>query len=108
MFNIDLSSKRAKLALRFFTYGVMTVVSAVLTAFLVLVALGYRLDKDLIFSQGGLVQFLSTPDSASVAIDGKLQGFHTPDKANLGAGRHSITMNLNGYHTWNKTVDLAP
>ena len=106
MFNVDLSSKRAKLALRFFTYGVMTVVSAVLTAFLVLVALGYRLDKNFNFSQGGLMQFRSTPDSAAVTIDGKLQGFHTPDKANLGAGRHTVTMSLDGYHTWSKTVDL--
>ncbi len=108
MFTIDLSSKRAKLAIRFFTYGVMTVASVVLTAFLVFVALGYRLDKNFTFSQGGLVQFLSTPDSASVTIDGKLQGFHTPDKANLAAGQHTITMGLNGYHNWSKTVSLAP
>jgi hypothetical protein len=80
MFNPDLSSKRAKLALRFFTYGVMTVASAVLTAFLVFVALGYRLDKDFNFSQGGLVQFRSFPNSANVTVDGKVQNFHTPDK----------------------------
>jgi len=108
MFNVDLSSKRAKLALRFFTYGVMTVASAVLTAFLVLVALGYRLDKNFTFSQGGLVQFNSTPDNASVTVDGKLQGFHTQGKVNLAAGQHSVTMSLNGYHTWSKNVDLAP
>lgn len=108
MFNLDLSSKRAKLALRFFTYGVMTVASAVLTAFLVLVALGYRLDKNLTFSQGGLVQFNSTPNSAAVTIDGKLQGFHTPDKANMATGQHSVTMSLDGYHSWSKTVNVAP
>ena len=94
--------------MRFFTYGVMTVVSALLTTFLVLVALGYRLDKGFTFSQGGLVQFLSTPDNASLTIDGKLQGFRTPNKANLAAGSHTITMSLSGYHTWGKTVDLAP
>lgn len=108
MFNIDLSSKRAKLAIRFFTYGVMTVATVVLTAFLVLVALGYRLDKNFTFSQGGLVQFNSTPDNASVTIDGKVQSFHTQDKTNLAAGQHTISMSLDGYHTWSKTVDLAP
>jgi hypothetical protein len=108
MFNLDLSSKRAKLALRFFTYGVMTVASAVLTAFLVFVALGYRLDKDFNFSQGGLVQFRSTPDNAAITIDGKTQSIHTPDKMNLNAGQHTFTMSLNGYHTWTKTTDLAP
>lgn len=105
---IDLSSKRAKLALRFFTYGVMTVATIVLTVFLVFVALGYRLDKNFTFSQGGLVQFNSTPNNASVTIDGKLQSFRTQDKANLAAGPHSINMSLDGYHTWSKTVDLAP
>lgn len=108
MFNQDFSSKRTRLALRFFTYGVMTVATVVLTVFLVLVALGYRLDKDLTFSQGGLVQFRSTPSGAVVSIDGKKQGFTTPNKANLAAGGHSVSMELNGYRSWGKTVDLAP
>jgi hypothetical protein len=108
MFNLDFSSKRAKLAVRFFTYGVMTVASVVLTILLVFVALGYRLDKDFSFSQGGLVQFRSLPDNAAVDIDGKKQDFNTPNKVNLAAGSHTVSMSLNGYHTWSKTVDLAP
>jgi hypothetical protein len=107
MFNLDLSSKRAKLAIRFFTYGVMTVASVVLTVLLVFVALGYRLDKGFTFSQGGLVQFRSLPDGASVTIDGQLQ-FNAPNKSNLAAGTHNFTMALAGYHTWSKTADLAP
>ncbi len=108
MFNHDFSSKRAKLALRFFTYGVMTVATVILTAFLVLVALGYRLDKDFSFSQGGLVQFRSLPSGANVTIDNKKQDFNTPNKANLAAGQHTVGMQLNGYVPWGKTVDLAP
>lgn len=108
MFNIDFSSKRAKLAIRFFTYGVMAVTSVILTALLVLVALGYRLDRNFNFSQGGLVQFRSFPESADVTIDGSKQSLHTPDKANLAAGTHSVSMSLDGYNSWNKTVELAP
>jgi hypothetical protein len=108
MFDIDFSSKRAKLAVRFFTYGVMAVASVVLTVLLVLVALGYRLDRNLNFSQGGLVQFRSFPDGADVIIDGNKQSFHTPDKANLFAGTHSVSMSLDGYSAWNKTIELAP
>lgn len=107
MFDFNLSSKKTRIALRFFTYGVMTVASAVLTTLLVFVALGYRLDKNFNFSQGGLVQFRSSPNDASVTIDGKLQSFRTPDKTNLPAGQHSVTMQHDGYHTWSKTVDLA-
>lgn len=108
MFDIDYSSKRAKLAIRFFTYGVMAVVSAVLTTLLVLVALGYRLDRNFNFSQGGLVQFRSYPSSAEITIDGHKQNFNTPASANLAAGKHSITMDLAGYRSWSKAVDLAP
>lgn len=107
MFNYDFSSKRAKLAIRFFTYGVMAVASIVLTVLLVLVALGYRLDRNFNFSQGGLVQFHSFPDGATIAIDGKRQSIRTPDKANLPAGNHTYSMDLAGYRTWSKTTDLA-
>src|SRR6266496_444182 len=108
MFDIDFASKRARLAIRFFTYGVMAVASVVLTALLVLVALGYRLDRNFTFTQGGLMQFRSFPDSADVFIDGKRQSFHTPDKANLTAGNHAVTMSLNGYRSWTKQITLAP
>ncbi len=108
MFDIDFSSKRARLAIRFFTYGVMAVTSAVLTALLVLVALGYRLDRNFNFSQGGLVQFRSFPDSADVTIDGKKQSFHTPDKLNMPAGAHTVSLSLSGYRPWSKAVNLAP
>ena len=107
MFDFDLKAKRTKLALRFFTYGVMTVASVVLTVILVFIALGYRLDNNFNFSQGGLVQFRSAPQNATVTIDGKVQSFHTPDKINLPAGQHAFTMQLDGYHIWNKSVDLA-
>lgn len=107
MFNYDFSSKRAKLAIRFFTYGVMAVASIVLTVLLVLVALGYRLDRNFNFSQGGLVQFRSFPDGAAITVDGKRQSIRTPDKTNLPAGNHTYSMDLDGYHSWAKTADLA-
>jgi hypothetical protein len=107
MFDFDPDSKRVKLALRFFTYGVMTISTVVISTILVFVALGYRLDRDFHFTQGGLVQFRSTPVNASVTIDGALQGFHTPDKLNMAAGKHTVAMGLDGYQAWNKSFNLA-
>jgi hypothetical protein len=107
MFNIDFSSKRAKLALRFFTYGVMTISTVVITTIMIFFALGYRLDKDFNFAQGGLVQFKTFPESADVYIDGQKQSSRTPSKANLFAGQHTVSMSLQGYHEWTKTFDLA-
>lgn len=108
MVHIDFSSKRAQLALRFFTYGVMTLATIVLTIIVVLVSLGYRLESNFSFSQGGLVQFHSSPNGADVTIDGKKQNFRTPNKANLTAGVHTVRMSLAGYRDWQKTIELAP
>jgi hypothetical protein len=63
MFPISLKSKKAKLALRFFTYGVMTLATVLLTTLAVFYALGYRFNRDTFtFEQGGLVQFRSSCD----------------------------------------------
>jgi hypothetical protein len=108
MIHIDLSSKRARLALRFFTYGVMTLATILLTIAAVFYAMGYRFNQnDLTFEQGGLIQFRSVPANAQVVVDDKLQDFSTPGRANLGAGTHTIKMQLNGYRTWQKTVTLG-
>lgn len=107
MFSVDLSSKRSKLAIRFFTYGVMTVATLVISAVCLLLALGYRFnDASLSFEQGGLIQFRSTPQDALITVDGKQQNFTTPGKLTVMAGRHDITMQLDGYRDWSKTIDI--
>lgn len=109
MFHIDLSSKRARLALRFFTYGVMTLATILLTVMAVFYAMGYRFDQnDLTFEQGGLLQLRSLPPSAQVVVDGKTQNFTTPGRINLRAGTHVVQMQMAGYRVWQKTVSLAP
>lgn len=108
MFDIDFSSKRAKIALRFFTYGVMTVATLVISTILVFFALGYRLDRNFNFTQGGLVQFRSFPENAEVSVNGKKESFKTPGKLNLPAGRHSASMSMQGYHTWSKNFSVDP
>jgi hypothetical protein len=109
MFTIDLSSKRARLAIRFFTYGVMTLATILLTALAVFYAMGWRFNQnDLSFEQGGLLQFISSPRGAQVVIDDKIQSFTTPGRINFGAGNHTAKIQLNGYHTWQKSFSLSP
>ena len=105
---IDLSTRKARLALRFFTYGVMTLATVVLTTLAVFYALGYRFDQAKGFEQGGLMQFRSAPDSAQVYVNGKKQDFTTPGRANLPSGSYVVEMHKAGYQTWKKAVDLAP
>lgn len=107
---VDLSSnKRAQLALRFFTYGVMTIATIVLTVMAIFYAMGYRFNQNsLAFEQGGLMQFRSTPEGAQVLVDGKLQPARTPGRAHVAAGSHTIEMRSDGYRSWRKTVDVNP
>ncbi|HSE61152.1 MAG TPA: PEGA domain-containing protein [Candidatus Saccharimonadales bacterium] len=107
--SLRLKSKRAQLALRFFTYGVMTLATVVLTTLAIFYAMGFRFNNETNqFDQGGLIQFRSTPPGANVLVDGKQQTIKTPDRLNLAAGTHDVTMRLNGYREWKRTVSLAP
>jgi hypothetical protein len=109
MFPDLFKTKRAQLALRFFTYGIMTLATIVLTALAIFYAMGYRLNQDsLVFEQGGLVQFRSTPEGATVTIDGAAQNFKTPGRANVPSGVHTIAMKIDGYREWRRTVTVAP
>ena len=108
MITLDPSSKPYRLALRFFSYGAMTVVTVIGTIVLVFFAMGYRFDTNFHFAQGGLVQFNSFPSGASLVVDGKKQSFPTPGSANFSVGGHAISLSLAGYDTWDKTISLAP
>lgn len=106
---IDFSSKKVQLALRFFTYGVMTVSTVILTILAIYYAMGYRLNQSgLVIEQGGIIEFRSEPSGADVAVDGKPTGRQTPGRAYVGPGEHTARMQLNGYRTWEKTVSLLP
>jgi hypothetical protein len=107
--SLRLKSKRAQLALRFFTYGVMTLATVDLTTLAIFYAMGFRFNQDTKqFDQGGLIQFRSTPDGATIIIDDKQQSIRTPNRANLPAANHDIVMRLSGYREWKRTVSLAP
>jgi hypothetical protein len=104
MFSIDLESKRTRLAIRFFTYGVMTVATIVISAVALLFALGYRFDNDnLTFEQGALLQFRSVPEGADVFVNGKKRE-KTPSKLTVAAGQHNVHMKLRGYHDWSTSA----
>lgn len=101
-------SKRKQLALRFFTYGVMTLAVAVISVICLLFVLGYRFSLEGYLEQRALLQFRSTPNSATVLIDDKPIGVTTPGKKRQAPGEYDVRMELEGYHDWEKKVDLTP
>lgn len=87
----------------------MTVSVISLVTVLVFVMRGYQFNEDQgQIVQGGLVQFDSVPSGANVTIDGAEFKSYTPSKTIIASGQHTITMNREGYMTWQKTVDVMP
>ena len=84
-------------------YTLMTLSVIVVVAILILVMLGYRLNRTTgTLEQGGLVQLNSTPSGANLMINGTRLGATTSTKTTLAPGSHSITMSRSGYTPWQK------
>ena len=102
------SPRKQKLALMF-SYGAMTLAVVLISAVCILLVLGYRFDfKRGDVEQGALLQLRSFPVNASITLDGEVLSFRTPGKRNVSAGQHKVTMQLNGYQTWQKTFTTDP
>jgi len=96
-------SKRKKIALRFFSYGVMTLATIVISFICILLILGYQFDLQKgTVAQGALLQFRSFPSGATIKLDDRTLGFKTPGKENVDAGKHSVSMTRSGYREWSK------
>ncbi|EDK72692.1 PEGA domain protein [candidate division TM7 genomosp. GTL1] len=102
-------SKRRQVALRFFTYGVMTVAVVVISIICILFVLGYRFDQSSgRVEQRALLQLRSFPSNAAMTLDGSQLGFRTPGKRTVSAGKHSVVMKLDGYRDWRKDFMIQP
>jgi hypothetical protein len=100
-------SKQKQIAMRFFIYGLMTVGVLTLATALLLFMLGFRFDtKDGKVEQVGFVQYISTPDQATVEVDGKALGPKTSTKSSVQPGSHEFVMWRQGYETWRKTLSI--
>ena len=100
-------SKERQRVLRVLVYGVMTAVVLFLVTTLVFIMLGYRFNRETsTIEQGGLVQFNTRPDSASVTIGTAKLSNRTPSKITVNPGSYNVKMEKKGYYTWNKFADV--
>jgi hypothetical protein len=100
-------SPRKQKVILYFTYGVMTMAVALISAISILLVLGYRFDlKSGDVEQGALLQFRSYPSGASIKMDGEQLSFATPGKKGVEVGKHTVLMELPGYQTWRKSFTV--
>ena len=101
-------SKRTQLIQRITIYTVMSVSVIVLVAILVFFMLGYQINRtDGKIEQGGLVQFNTQPAGADIKIDGITLGTRTAARKTMNTGQHAISMERQGYKTWQKSVEVT-
>lgn len=84
----------------------MTVAVFMLAGLSLFLVLGYSLDNKGRAEQGGLIQYRSFPDGATVTLDGVPQSANTPSKSGANAGQHAVTMERKGYRGWSKQFML--
>ena len=102
-------SKRRQRAQLMFVYSLMVLAVVSLVAILVLLVQGYRFNQfDGKIEQGGLIQFRSRPDGAAVLLDGMPLANKTPSKLTVSAGSHMVTIQRDGYTTWQKNIIVKP
>src|SRR5688572_10014936 len=106
MLQIDIESNRFRRAIRFFTYGLMSMATIVLTTLVILLAMGYRFDRDQFgVIREGLLQLASHPVDVRYKINGKDYKKLTPNKQTLPAGSYTIELSQDGYRSWQKQLD---
>lgn len=106
MVHIDSESKRFKNAIRFFTYGVMTCAIIVLSALVILLALGYRFSANGNVVRDGLLQLAAHPENPHYTVNGKQYKNLTPAKLTLRAGTYSVSLWLDGYRPWQRHITV--
>ncbi len=99
--------RRDDIILRTLTYIFMTIAVIALALVCLFIVLGYSIDKKTGSPrQGGLIQFRSFPEGATVNLDSQMQSFKTPGKATTDAAQHSVTMSKTNYRLWDKSFKL--
>ena len=102
-------SRRQQIALRSFTYGMMTIAVLFGVIFSFSWAMGFRFDmKSKQVSQVALLQFASTPSGARIDVNRSRLSSSTPTRTNIASGDTTVNISLEDYRTWSKTINAAP
>ena len=100
-------SKQRQLFTRIVIYSSMTMAVILLVLALVLYMLGYEFNqKQGTIQQSGLLQYATTPNGATIEVDGSALGAKSPAKSTVLPGSHEFVMWRDGYETWRKTQTI--
>lgn len=99
-------NRKKELARRVAIYVTMTIVLIISLGVLTFHMLGYSFNPNTkVLQQTGLVQYMSQPSGAVVSVDDR-QLTRTRTKNTVLPGRHTFSMTLDGYESWQKTLEI--
>ena len=99
---------KKQVAIRFFSYGVLTVAVLVLSGIGILTVLGYQFDfTSRSLEQTALIQIASEPSGATVMVDTKELPGTTETRTNVTSGSHTANVSRDGYRSWQKTFNVT-
>ena len=92
-----------------FTYAVMTLLTLALVTAVLFIAQGYRYNqRNGMFEQGGMIQFDSKPNGATIQLDAVTLANRTATRITATSGGHTVTVSRDGYAPWQKQVKVTP
>lgn len=92
--------------LRIAAYSVIMMLSAITTALLLFIALGYRFNNKGNIIHSGLLLVDNKPEAAQVYVNGELKDSRTPSRFVLPIGGYELSLELNGYRGWKKNLTI--
>lgn len=100
-------SQKKQITTRFLIYGLMTISVIGIVTILVLLMLGYRVDgQNGSIEQVGFMQYSTTPEGATIEVDGEALRAKTNAKNSVLPGEHEFVMWREGYETWRKSLTI--
>ncbi len=107
MYEINNVNKRLRAIRNFSNYVLVALVISVLTAIIVLAANGYDIDRNTgQVIQNGILLVETTPEDASVTLNGEPESATTPAKYPLPQGSYSLELEKEGYRSWSSSVEI--
>lgn len=107
---LDPNKKRSNKIKLFLGYALMAVAISIGTVILLFAASGYSVDRSGNVVQNGLVFMSSRPDGAQIYLEGVYNGFKQQAQTNnrmiVKEGRYKVTLQKDGYRSWQRFFSL--
>lgn len=84
----------------------MVTMVLILTVFFVLWAMGYKINSRGQLEQNGLIHVISSPANSNVIVDSQQNFMRIGSSKLISAGKHKISVEKEGFTTWQKEIEV--